>query len=398
VVLVNSNPATIMTDPERGTAKEGEPMLPRTEAQVIEREQTNTRLPTLGGQTALNLAKALHEDGTLQRHEVELIGADYEAIDRAEDRERFRETMTGAGLRVPRSAIALRQSALSSCAVRLTSTPRSLAKARGYHGWGAAAAIRRRIASNGLMRSCDIRHLARASPAIMREVPAEVDSARPGERGVSPPRPAQRGIVTSRSGHQGVDPPRSPGPVVRFADMHVVVVDKPPGLTTMRHADEAAEITHGNLVANCELQRVYVGSGDDDVALGVLPWFHITGMECQMNMMAYLGATLVAIGRFDLTTVLRAIEMYRCTRTTFITTVNVAVVNFPGTKSFDLSSLRNCFSGGPPVLPAVAQRLDELTGHKLVDGYGLNDIAPPTHIIPPQRSEYAAVGLPALLP
>src|SRR5919197_1605183 len=83
---------------------------------------------------------------------------------------------------------------------------------------------------------------------------------------------------------------------------------------------KAAEITHRNLVSNCELQHVYIGSGDSDVALGVLPWFHITGMECQMNMMAYLGATLVAIGRFDLVTVLRAIEMYRCTRTTFITT------------------------------------------------------------------------------
>ena len=58
---------------------------------------------------------------------------------------------------------------------------------------------------------------------------------------------------------------------------------------------KAAEITHRNLVANCELQRVYVGIGEEDIALGVLPWFHITGMECQMNMMAYMGATLVAI-------------------------------------------------------------------------------------------------------
>ncbi len=68
---------------------------------MIERERPDALLPTLGGQTALNLAKALHEDGTLERFGVELIGADYEAIDRAEDRERFRETMTEAGLRVP---------------------------------------------------------------------------------------------------------------------------------------------------------------------------------------------------------------------------------------------------------------------------------------------------------
>jgi carbamoyl-phosphate synthase large subunit len=106
VVLVNSNPATIMTDPGIATSTYIEPLLPRTIAQVIEREKPDALLPTLGGQTALNLAKALHEDGTLARHGVELIGADYEAIERAEDRDRFRETMTDAGLRVPKSAIA----------------------------------------------------------------------------------------------------------------------------------------------------------------------------------------------------------------------------------------------------------------------------------------------------
>ena len=106
VVLVNSNPATIMTDPEVATTTYVEPLLPGPVAQVIERERPDALLPTLGGQTALNLAKALHENGTLERYGVELIGADYEAIDRAEDRERFRDTMTAAGLRVPRSAIA----------------------------------------------------------------------------------------------------------------------------------------------------------------------------------------------------------------------------------------------------------------------------------------------------
>ncbi|ADB51623.1 carbamoyl-phosphate synthase large subunit [Conexibacter woesei] len=106
VVLVNSNPATIMTDPEIATATYVEPLLPGPVAQVIERERPDALLPTLGGQTALNLAKALHEDGTLTRYDVELIGANYEAIDRAEDRDRFRETMETARLRVPRSAIA----------------------------------------------------------------------------------------------------------------------------------------------------------------------------------------------------------------------------------------------------------------------------------------------------
>jgi carbamoyl-phosphate synthase large subunit len=106
VVLVNSNPATIMTDPEVATTTYIEPLLPGPVAQVIERERPDALLPTLGGQTALNLSKALDEDGTLERFGVEMIGANSEAISRAEDRERFRDTMTEAGLRVPRSAIA----------------------------------------------------------------------------------------------------------------------------------------------------------------------------------------------------------------------------------------------------------------------------------------------------
>jgi carbamoyl-phosphate synthase large subunit len=106
IVLVNSNPATIMTDPEFADATYIEPLLPGPVAQVIERERPDALLPTLGGQTALNLAKALHEDGTLERFCVELIGADYDAIARAEDRDLFRQTMHQAGLKMPRSAIA----------------------------------------------------------------------------------------------------------------------------------------------------------------------------------------------------------------------------------------------------------------------------------------------------
>src|SRR6059058_3420916 len=107
VVLVNSNPATIMTDPEVATTTYVEPLIPSAVTQVIERERPDALLATLGGQTALNLAKALHEDGTLGHLDVELIGADYDAISRAEDRDLFRQTMTDAGLRVPSSAIAM---------------------------------------------------------------------------------------------------------------------------------------------------------------------------------------------------------------------------------------------------------------------------------------------------
>ncbi len=105
VVLVNSNPATIMTDPEFAHRTYVEPLTVDSVERIIERERPQALLPTLGGQTALNLASALHEAKVLERCGVELIGADYEAIRRAEDREVFRETMEGAGLRVPWSQI-----------------------------------------------------------------------------------------------------------------------------------------------------------------------------------------------------------------------------------------------------------------------------------------------------
>jgi carbamoyl-phosphate synthase large subunit len=105
IVLVNSNPATIMTDPEFAHRTYVEPLTAESVTAVIQRERPDALLPTLGGQTALNLASALHDEGVLDRLGVELIGADYEAIRRAEDREAFRETMAAAELRVPWSQI-----------------------------------------------------------------------------------------------------------------------------------------------------------------------------------------------------------------------------------------------------------------------------------------------------
>jgi carbamoyl-phosphate synthase large subunit len=105
IVLVNSNPATIMTDPEFADATYVEPLLPGPVAAVIAKEKPDALLPTLGGQTALNLAKALHEDGTLEKHGVELIGANYDAINTAEDRELFQVAMAKAGLAMPVNTI-----------------------------------------------------------------------------------------------------------------------------------------------------------------------------------------------------------------------------------------------------------------------------------------------------
>jgi len=104
VVLVNSNPATIMTDPEFAARTYIEPLQPETVEEVIAKERPDALLPTLGGQTALNLARALSEAGVLDRYGVELIGANLHAIATAEDRELFRRAMEEAGLKMPRSA------------------------------------------------------------------------------------------------------------------------------------------------------------------------------------------------------------------------------------------------------------------------------------------------------
>ncbi|MCH8896271.1 MAG: carbamoyl-phosphate synthase large subunit [Proteobacteria bacterium] len=106
VVLVNSNPATIMTDPEMADAIYIEPVYWRTVAKIIEKERPDALLPTMGGQTALNCALDLAREGVLEKFGVELIGASREAIDMAEDREQFREAMTEIGLASPRSEIA----------------------------------------------------------------------------------------------------------------------------------------------------------------------------------------------------------------------------------------------------------------------------------------------------
>ena len=111
IVLVNSNPATIMTDPDMADRTYVEPITPEIVAKIIEKERYAVPggfalLPTMGGQTALNCALSLKRMGVLEKFDVEMIGADAQAIDKAEDRELFREAMTKIGLETPRSRLA----------------------------------------------------------------------------------------------------------------------------------------------------------------------------------------------------------------------------------------------------------------------------------------------------
>ncbi|HEY0634750.1 MAG TPA: carbamoyl phosphate synthase large subunit, partial [Gammaproteobacteria bacterium] len=106
VILVNSNPATIMTDPEMADATYIEPINWQTVAKIIEKERPDALLPTMGGQTALNCALDLAKHGVLEQFGVDMIGASRDAIDKAEDRDRFRQAMRKIGLDMPRSAMA----------------------------------------------------------------------------------------------------------------------------------------------------------------------------------------------------------------------------------------------------------------------------------------------------
>src|SRR6516225_9571706 len=106
VVLVNSNPATIMTDPETAERTYVEPITWEVVAKIIERERPDALLPTLGGQTGLNTAMELHHHGILERFGVEMIGANAAVITKAEDREQFKQAMLRIGLEVPESGVA----------------------------------------------------------------------------------------------------------------------------------------------------------------------------------------------------------------------------------------------------------------------------------------------------
>ena len=155
IVLVNSNPATIMTDPELADATYIEPITPEFVTKIIERERPDALLPTMGGQTALNTALSLHRSGVLTKYGVEMIGARAEVIDKAEDRELFREAMVKIGLETPRSRLAdaavLKRADREKYKAEIARIPetiadpdaRALALAEFEHGWAQGEGARR---------------------------------------------------------------------------------------------------------------------------------------------------------------------------------------------------------------------------------------------------------------
>src|SRR5512134_84716 len=154
VVLVNSNPATIMTDPEMAHRTYIEPITPEVVAKIIERERPDALLPTMGGQTALNTAVALAESGVLDKFRVELIGAKLPAIKKAEDRELFKKAMENIGLEVQKSGFATNMENASQI-LDLIGFPVILRPAFTLGGTGGGIAYNREEFTELIMRGLD---------------------------------------------------------------------------------------------------------------------------------------------------------------------------------------------------------------------------------------------------
>ncbi|MBP5228299.1 MAG: carbamoyl-phosphate synthase large subunit [Kiritimatiellae bacterium] len=184
VVLVNSNPATVMTDPERADHTYIEPLTVDVLHEVIRRERPDAILPTLGGQTALNLAMELEKSGVLRRYRVELIGADAEAISRAEDRQRFKEAMRELGLDMPRSGSAHSMEEAEAVARTIGTWPLIVRPGFTLGGTGGGiahnAAEFRRIVTGGLEASLNREVLIEESLIGWKEYEMEVMRDRAG--------------------------------------------------------------------------------------------------------------------------------------------------------------------------------------------------------------------------
>jgi acyl-CoA synthetase (AMP-forming)/AMP-acid ligase II len=157
---------------------------------------------------------------------------------------------------------------------------------------------------------------------------------------------------------------------------------------------KGAMITHHSLLFNTVGSTVWSGITVDDVHLSVLPFFHVTGMIHGMNRPVYSGTTNVMLSRFDTGTAIKAISDYRCTVWISITTMNVAVVNFPDIHKYNLQSLRHCSSGGAPIPKEILQKWREIVGPELVEGYGLSETISQTHVNPISNPRYGSVGIP----
>jgi acyl-CoA synthetase (AMP-forming)/AMP-acid ligase II len=157
---------------------------------------------------------------------------------------------------------------------------------------------------------------------------------------------------------------------------------------------KGAMITHSNIMTNVYGGSKWVGTTDKDISVGVLPFFHATGMVHSMCNPILVGATSVVLARFDLAAFLEAISKYRCTLWVGITTIAVAIAMFADPKKYDMTSLRCSFAGGAPLGQEVIKKYKEITGSDMIEGYGLSESISQVTINPVDKPKYGSVGIP----
>ena len=159
---------------------------------------------------------------------------------------------------------------------------------------------------------------------------------------------------------------------------------------------KGAMLTHHNLYANAMMAAAALPLTAEDITLAVLPLFHIYGMTVTMNAPIFAGAKIVLLPRFEVKQVMETIQKERVTCFCAVPTMYIAVINSEEGKRFDLRSVRACISGGAPLAVAVRKKFIEMTGGNLVEGYGLTECSPVTHINPLKDAlpKEASIGIP----
>jgi long-chain acyl-CoA synthetase len=145
---------------------------------------------------------------------------------------------------------------------------------------------------------------------------------------------------------------------------------------------KGAMLTHANLYLNAAVIAAWFPLANDDIALGVLPFFHIYGMTAAMNAPLYAGGSIVLLPRFEVEAVMETIQKEKITSFCGVPTMYIAVIHHPDVKKFSLRTVRGCLSGGAALPTAVSKAFGELTGGTLVEGYGLSEASPVTHCNP----------------
>jgi acyl-CoA synthetase (AMP-forming)/AMP-acid ligase II len=180
------------------------------------------------------------------------------------------------------------------------------------------------------------------------------------------------------------------GQVAVDPDEHVVVLPYSSGTTGM---PKGVQLTHRNLVANLSQTEPLSTTGEDDVILAVLPFFHIYGMQVLMNGVLFHGARVITMPRFDLAEFLQTIQGHRVTRVAAVPPIVLALAKHPMVGEYDLSSLVQIGSGAAPLSAEVEAEAARRTGAEVIQGYGLTETSPVTHSAIPGQARSGSIGV-----